>query len=257
MLFYLFASQIHTCALLQACIASASLGSSYTETLLINHDVVKDGHAIAAYITAFNRWILNALHCQWTAMAATNNVLLETVGTDNATLLLADLIMAMSLANTAAAVTVAVMDVSTSTQRIVLTVTCHSAVSTVASCSRSMTTSYCCCGKDTNALLCTSGPPKTSICLELASEHDVLWLRDACTVASGARLCHNCATQQRTSASTETCTRRLPILTYATTGVLVSSQCRCFMADPVSSTDSHSTYCFSSERGIFVSERRG
>ncbi len=220
--------------LLQACIATASLGSSSTETLVVNHAVVKDGHAVTASITAFNWWILNA-RCQWTAtsMAASNNLLFESVGIDIATLLLEDVIAAMSLANTEAAITLAVIDVSTSTQRMVLNVTCHSAVTVVALCLPSMATSHCCCGVDTNALLCTCDPPMTTVGLECASEHDVLWLQAACTVASGTYQCHNCTTQQITSASTEACTRWLPRQNYASAGV----SSHYVMTDPVSAAE--------------------
>ncbi len=226
--------------LLQACIASASLGSSSTETLLVNNAVVKDSHAIPASITVFNWWILNAPRCQWPAVAATN-LLFELAGTDIAALLLADVIEAMSLANTGAAITPAIVDVSTLAQRMMPTVTCHSPVSAVASCFPSGATSYCCCG-DTNALLCTSGPPKTTVCLEYASKHDVLRRWTACTLARGACQCHicQCTTQQKTSARTKEThryTKWSPRLNYASAGVPVSSQCWCLMAAPVSSTD--------------------
>ena len=220
--------------LLQACIASVSLGSASTETFHVNHAVVKDGHAITASITVFNWLILNAPRCQWPAVAATNNSLFEFAGTDIAALLLADLIAAMSLANTGAAITLIVEDVSTSAQRIILPFTCRSPASAVASCFPSGAPSYCRCGKDMNALLCTCVPPKTTVCVECASEHDVLRLRVACTVASGAACeCHNCAMQQITSPFTEICTRRLPRLTYATTGV----SSHYFMTDPVSASE--------------------
>ena len=120
-LLYLFASPIYTCVLLQVCIATVSLGSLSTETLLVNYAVVKDGNAIAVLST---------------------------------------------------------------------------------------TTNY------------------------------VLWLRAACTVASGARQCYNCATQQRTSASTESYTKWLPRLRSSSAGVPVSSQYRYFMTYSVSITDS-------------------
>ena len=138
---------IQTCVLLQACISTVSLGSSSTETRLVNNAVVKDGHGIIALITALNWWILKTPRWQWTTTntAATNNVSLESVGTDIAALWLANLIAAMSLQCTGVTITVAVIDVSTSTQRMVLNVTCHTAVVTaVALCSPIVATAYCC-----------------------------------------------------------------------------------------------------------------
>ena len=44
----------YLCVLLQACIATASLCSLSTETLLVNQAVVKDDHAIAALSTIIN-----------------------------------------------------------------------------------------------------------------------------------------------------------------------------------------------------------
>jgi hypothetical protein len=223
--------------LLQACIATVSLGSAYryTGTRIANYGVIKHGHAIAASITTFSWWIVNSPRLELTAasMAATNNLLFESVGTDITALLLVDVIDAMSLVKTGAAITPAVVDVSTSTQRMARPFTCHSAV---VSCFWSVTASYCCCGKDSNALLCTYGPPKTTtVCLDskCASEDDALWLWTARTVSRGACQFHDCATQQITSASAETCTKWLPRLSYASACVPVSSQCWCFMADPV------------------------
>jgi hypothetical protein len=162
----------------------------------------------------------------------------ESIGTNIAALLLADLISAISPANTGATITVAVSDVPTST-RMVLYVTCHSAAAAIASCLQSGATSFCCCGTDTNALICTPDLPTTTICLECAaSVHEVrLWT--ACTFPSGSCECHSCEKLQITSASTETDTRWLPRLNHASAPV--SFQCLCFSPDPVCSTDTLST----------------
>ena len=222
----------------QASIASVSLGLASTETFLVNHGAAKDRPAIVSSSVAFYARALNTFSCHWPAVVAIRSLFIKSVGPAISKLLHVGFIAKRSLEDTAAAITlqVATIDMSTAKQRMMLACTCHSSVSTEASCLPSRATSYCCRGKDTNELLCTSDPTKTTACLECTNEHDVLWLRLVFTVASGACQCHSCqcATLQRTSACTETFKKRLPRLIYATAGV--SSQCWCFTADPVSST---------------------
>jgi hypothetical protein len=228
----------------QACIASASvalgLASESTEISLFKHGAAKDRPSIVSSCVAFYARAFKAPHRQWPDVAVTRSLFIESVGPAISKLFLVDLIAERSLQNTGAAITlpVATIDMSTATQRMMLACTCHSSVSAVVSCLPSGATSYCCRGKDTNELLCTSDPIKTTtyLLVECTNEHDVLWLRFVFTVASGACQCHSCqcATLQRTSAYTETFTKRLPRLNHAT--ACVSSQCWCFTADPVTST---------------------
>jgi hypothetical protein len=250
--------------LLQACIATAPPCSTHAETRLVVLAVVNGGRTITGSITAFRWWTLIPPQAcwQWAARtlaattgtgsrASSNIVLLDSFGADIAALLLADLFAAISPANIGATIVLAGSDVLTSTQRMA-SVTCQSAAATVTSCLQRGALSFCCCGTDTNALICTSDPPKTTgtICLECAaSVHEVrLWT--AFTLPSCSYECHSCVTQQIASASTETFTRWLTKLNYAS--VSVRAQCLLFLPDPVCYSLAlfveHGFYCFSSTR---------
>ena len=76
-----------------------------------------------------------------------------------------------------------------------------------------------------------------AIVLNTTIINDVLLPRAACTVASGAHQCHNCAMQPITSANTETYTKWF--LRPRKSSASVSSQYWYFMTDSVSITDSN------------------
>jgi hypothetical protein len=232
--------------------ATTPLGSAHTEAILVNVAVVNDGLAIlcigTASIATFNWWILIVPRWQWTAtgMAASNILLLESIGTDIAALLLVDAISPGSMDVTIKQ-PIAEIDAFASTQRKVFPATCYSAAADVPSCLQSWVTVLCSCCTDTNALVslvCTSDPQKLTFCLECAASHGVhgvlrLWIAFSLPSGSESCECHSCVAQEITSGNTETFTMWLPRLSYASAGV--SSQCLCFLPDPVSFFDTFFT----------------